>query len=248
MTKPCTEAVASLTGSADFINVLGVHLHEDKEEMLQIARGTGLGLFFVNSYMPRFVERYDGVFYVPHAMSYSLAGLVLPYATDSLLYGVALPDAQIGLEVFNHYGVTNPTIVSSTIDLVHYVDEALPIGVSTVSSLEAGKPTSREYAFEAIFAGAPPSVASFSPVESNSKRDNVIKGLRSIKPGDLSELGKTIALNAGLILYAGGVVKSIEEGYTEASKLIISGAAWDQLEEFVTAAGGSTVFLEKLVR
>lgn len=29
VTKPCSEAVASLTGSADFLSVLGITLHED---------------------------------------------------------------------------------------------------------------------------------------------------------------------------------------------------------------------------
>lgn len=215
--------------------------------MQQIVRETGLGLFFVNSYMPLFMSRYDGVFYAPHAMSYALAGLVLPYSTDSLLYGVALPDAKIGLEIFNHYGVTNPTIVSSTIDDIHFVDEALPIGVTTISCLQAEMPVSQRHEFRSLFTDQPPSVESFSPVLTNSKRDNVVKGLRSITSGELSDLGKTIALNAGLILQAAGVVSSIDEGYMQASKLITSGAAWQQLEDFVEAAGGSAGFVKKLV-
>jgi anthranilate phosphoribosyltransferase len=245
--KPCTEAVASLTGSADFINVLGITAHKDARVMQQIVHDTGLGLFFVNSYMPRFMSRYDGVFYAPHAMSYALAGLVLPYKTDSLLYGVALPNAELGLEIFDHYGVSNPTIVSSTTDGVHFVDEALPVGTTTVSSLQAKKPVSQHHAFEHVFGGSPPSLESFSPVLTNNKHDNVMKGLHSIIPGKLSDLGKTIALNAGLILQAAGVVNSISDGYVQTSELIVSGAAWRQLENFTEVAGGSAAFVRTLV-
>jgi len=245
--KPCTEAVASLTGSADFINVLGITAHKDARAMQHVVRDTGLGLFFVNSYMPRFMSRYDGVFYAPHAMSYALAGLVLPYRTDSLLYGVALPNAELGLEIFDHYGVSRPTIVSSTIDGVHFVDEALPTGITTVSNLQAKKPVSQRHTFEHLFGDSPPSIESFSPVISNNKRDNVIKGLHSIIPGALSDLGKTIALNAGLILQAASIVDSISDGYTQTSELIISGAAWKQLENFTEAAGGSAAFVRTLV-
>jgi len=247
VTKPCTEAVSSLTGSADFLDVLGIQAHKDKEHMRDIALQTGLGLFFVNSYMPNFMERYDGVFYTPHAMSYALAGLVSPYSTDSLLYGIALADTDLSLEVFKRYEIPNPTVVSSTLDGIHFVDEALMVGKTSISTSKEGLPRHKTYEFGRLLSDQPVSIESFSPANSTHKKDNVLKGLRSILPKSRSDLSKTIALNAGLIMYAGQVTESIEEGYRLACDLIYNGSAWAQLHEFVTASEGNSTLLKTLV-
>jgi len=245
VTKPCTEAISSLTGSADFLQVLGIEAHKDKDKdkMRDIALKTGLGLFFVNSYMPQFMERYDGVFYAPHAMSYALAGLVSPFSTDSLLYGLALEDTALSYEVFKHYNITNPTVVSSTVDGVHFVDEALLVGKTSISTAT----NNGVYEFSKIIGGSPIKIESFEPAKSATKKDNVLKGLRSILPGSHSDLSRTIALNAGLIMYAGGVVDSIEQGYDIAMALIADGSAWKQLHEFVEAAHGNVELLQTIV-
>lgn len=244
--KPCTEAISSLTGSADFLDVLGIQAHRDKEHMKNIALQTGLGLFFVNAYMPNFMERYDGVFYAPHAMSYALAGLVSPYGTNSLLYGVALADTELSVEVFKRYKISNPTVVSSTPDDIHFVDEALMIGKTSVSTLNEGAPEKKVYEFGKILLNQPVDPESFSPAKSAQKKDNILKGLRSILPKSRSDLSKTIALNAGLIMYASRIVQSIEEGYRLASTLIYDGSAWEQLKEFVIASEGDVALLKTL--
>lgn len=244
--KPCSEAISSLTGSADFLDILEIKAHKNKEHMRDIALQTGLGLFFINSYMPRFTDRYDGVFYAPHAMSYALAGLVSPYATDSLLYGLALENTDLSSEVLCHYNIPNSAVVSSTLDGIHFVDEALPLGKTSISICNDGQIKHKVYEFEKIITRGPVSIESFSPARSATKKDNVLKGLRSILPGAQSDLSHTIALNAGLILYAGKVTNTIKQGYKVALQLIADGSAWKQLSEFVTIAGGNKQIIKTL--
>jgi len=246
VTKPCTEAISSLTGSADFLEVLGIQAHKEKERMREIALTTGLGLFFVNSYMPEFMKRYDGVFYAPHAMSYALAGLVSPYNTDSLLYGLALADTELSFNVFEKYKISNPNVVSSTLDGIHFVDEALLLGKTFISTARQGRGEAKTYEFGQLLSDKPVTLESFSPAQSSRKKDNVLKGLRSILPNSQSDLSRTVALNAGLIMYAGQVVESVEEGYTLAATLIKDGSAWTQLNEFVSAAEGNRQLLADL--
>jgi anthranilate phosphoribosyltransferase len=187
------------------------------------------------------MSRYDGVFYAPHVMSHALAGLVLPFKTDALLYGLSLKDVRLSIELFRHYLVTNPHTISSTIDGVHYVDEALPAGLTRIGSWR-DKYHEEVYAFGDLLPFKPITSSSYSQAN-GGQRDNIVKGLLAILPGAKGDLSKTIALNAGTVLYTAGVTKSIVAGYHASLEQIAKGAAWSQLVEFTEASGGNVAVL-----
>lgn len=131
--KPVSSATSSLTGSADFASIVDIRADIEPERMHDVALATGLGIFSVASCTPKFVDSYDGIFFAPHAMSFGLAGLLAPYQTDSLVYGLAHPKTELSYEVYRAFDVERPTIVSGSMDGVHYIDEALPLGTTRVS-------------------------------------------------------------------------------------------------------------------
>lgn len=230
--KPVSSATSSLTGSADFASIVGIRADIELEHMHDVALATGLGIFPVASCTPKFVDSYDGIFFAPHAMSFGLAGLLAPYQTDSLIYGLAHPRTKLSHEVYSAFGVERPTVVSGSMDGVHYIDEALPLGVTRISDDEG----TAEYAFGEILPAV--SEQSFTQARHGSREDNVAKGLRALTPGSQSELRHTIALNSGLVLHAAGVVCSIEQGYQDSLEVIEDGRVLRHLKELVTATGG----------
>ncbi len=242
--KTVSGATSSLTGSADFASHLGIHNTTNTERSREITLRTGLGIFSVASCIPEFVRRYDGIFYAPHAMSFGLAGLLAPYKTDGLLYGLAHQNTDLSASVLSDYGAENPLVVSTNVDGIRFVDEALPTGTTSISSLRLGRTLHQRYRFGDTL--PPVDATSYLQVATQDSAANVEKGLRALLPKSESDLRHTVALNAGLILCAAGVQPNPNEGYAASLEYIDSGTTARHLQHFVDIAADGPHQLDEL--
>jgi anthranilate phosphoribosyltransferase len=235
--KSCSSSTSSVTGSSDFIEILGANLKHSKEDMIEIMRQTKLGFFKIENLIPHFDSVYGGKFYAPHVLSFGLAGIVLPFKPDNMLYGLAHPNIGLVTRVFKKFGYENLMAVSTTDNGIHFLDEVGVFGVTSIMGIRDGE--------IGEIAHLQPGVSLDFPRYSRS----------SIKPGVTVEenialaidvlLGKgerartdIVCINAATLLYLGKKVKSLTEGYRLATEIISSGAPVQKLKEFIIATEG----------
>ena len=125
--KACSASTSSKTGSSDFLSILGIDINKDNELKEEILNETGIMFFLIEKATPKFAEKYEGIFYAPHAMSFALAALSFPYKVDVMVYGLSHPNVNLSVEILKEFGFENAFVYSSTEDGIHYLDE---LGIS----------------------------------------------------------------------------------------------------------------------
>lgn len=234
--KLSAPSTSSMTGSQDFSEVIGSNVQIPRTVMSAIAADVGVGFFPVENVLPKFASLYTGVFLAPHAMSFALAAMTCDFSTDHMLYGVAHPNLGLSLEIFKHYGLPQATVVSSSADNVHYVDEALDCGQTLVQSYIGVEQTPLVIELSGMTNSPYEKVLEAVAQETNAAK-NVIKGLSGLtKPSSI--LAKQIALNAALLLHACSMDNSLETLYANCLETIRTGEPVDKLRQFITATGG----------
>ena len=112
--KACSHSTSSKTGSTDFLDICGINVNIPFEKKVEILQKFHISFFSIEETTPKFAKVYGGIFYVPHAMSFGLAGLSFPIKIDSLAYGLSHPNVKLSTEVLKKFGVENSIIYSST--------------------------------------------------------------------------------------------------------------------------------------
>ena len=121
--KPCSMATSSMSGSFDFLNMVGVNTQLSIEETKKIFDETRFGLFAIEKLVPKFDSVYGNVFYAPNILSYGLAALICPIKPDIVLYGLANKDIELSGQVLRGYNVNRYRIVSSEYNNIFFMDE-----------------------------------------------------------------------------------------------------------------------------
>ena len=110
--KPCSAATSSITGSKDFLLLVGANLN-GTEEMVDVMVGTGFGAYSIEAMVPRFDSVYGGRVYSPTPLSFALPAMINPVVCDSVFYGVSHPDISLALEVFSELGYKDAILEGS---------------------------------------------------------------------------------------------------------------------------------------
>lgn len=248
ISKPCSSSTSSTTGSSEFISILGANINIPHEEMISIMEKTGIGFFSIENTIPKFDKLYGGLFFAPHALSFCLAGLLSPVETDYLLYGLAHPNLTLSLSVFKLFNLQSVFCVNSTPDGIHYIDELLPLGTSSVQGYKKGEEIGSYKTFSVSDLLDLPNYSHQTIKCEKNKEKNVLKALTGmIGKGD-SAVIDTIAINSGTILYQTGQVDNMRDGYETSIKIIKSGEPIKKMSAFILATGGDTRILEKYIK
>ena len=234
--KPCSMATSSMSGSFDFLNMVGVNTQLSIEDSKKILNETGLGIFAIEKLLPNFDSVYGDVFYAPNILSYGLAALICPIKPDIVLYGLANKDIEICEQVLRKYNVNRYRIVSSEINKILFIDELNIFGKSYI--LDDNMSEKHMYEFEKILNLNKYNYDIDSIKQSNNKMDNINIALNILKGDCDTAYSKAVALNAGNILQLSGIVNTIEEGYYKALKKIKTGECIYELEKIIIASGG----------
>ena len=244
--KPVSASTSSLTGSSDFLKMVGVNLDLTQDEVIDSLKTVGFGAFNIEKVIPKFDKIYGGKFYTPHILSFGLPALATPIKPDRVLYGISHPNVTLAASVLQRYGFENSMIVSSTHNNVHYIDELIPMGQNHVCGVIGGQrgPTisfraSRElslnrYRIEDIKEGL-------------TAEDNVKIAVKVLAGKGSPAQTDTVCLNAGNLLYLAGKVPDYTDGFFKAKKMISSGAAIEKLFEVIKSTRGDSTIVERIL-
>lgn len=243
--KPCALATSSVSGSKDFINIVGAKFLEPNE-MIEVLLATGFGIFPIEELIPRFNAVYGGRTFGPTPLSFALPAIVNPIACDAVLYGLSHPNIGLSLSVFQDLGQKNVMVVSSSSDGIHFIDELSTVATNWLGRIENSvvgevnefsptnitlKPASKS---NELKSGA-------SIIENAQLATQILQGK---KPGALED---TIAMNTACILLIAEKVLNLKEGFDLAIEVIRSGAGFKKLQQFIDATGGSRQALSTIV-
>lgn len=245
--KPCSRSTSSLTGSADFVEKLGIKLKIDSEKTEQILKTTGLGFFSIESQIQKFDSLYGGKFHAPHALSFALAALVLPIKPNLMFFGLSHPAVSTSVKVLDKFGYKNSFVVASTDNGLHYIDEVAVFGTTYVCGNRNGKVGEVNCIQIANELDLPRySREDIKPGE--NIEENILLGLKVLQGiGDLAR-EDMVCVNSGTILYLGRKVKNLNDGYLLSKNIIKEGKAMEKVRQLIIETGGDMDILNQLLK
>ncbi|PDZ70803.1 anthranilate phosphoribosyltransferase [Bacillus pseudomycoides] len=238
-------STSSLTGSADFMSILGVNVSNNIEKSISNLIQTGFGFFSIENLIPKFDKVYGQRMFVPNPLSYAFPALISPVKYDALLYGLADSNIALSMDVFSKLGYEDVMVVNSTDDNLHFLDE---IGLFECNYI--GR----------IIGGVQGSIQKLDPVrELNIKKYLTEDLITGRTPEENVELaidvlcgkGKAIyediiCVNAAAILLLAKKVKSLKEGFGLAKSHIHTRKAYYKTLEIIEVNGGSDMLIKSI--
>mgnify|MGYP001623032039 CR=1 FL=1 len=245
--KACSHSTSSKTGSSDFLDICGLDLNIPFKNKIEILKKYNIAFFSIEETTPKFAELYGGLFYVPHAISFALAGLSFPIKIDALAYGLSHPNVKLSAEVLKSFGIKNALAYSSTFDGIHFMDELLPIGRVNFARIKNG------YVERTISADIQDTLNVNSTFKLQSikekfdKTENVIASLKILRgEGELSQID-AICVNSAIFLLLANKANSLKEGYEIAKNKLKSHKIWDLFINVLTKYRGNEKHIKDLL-
>ena len=242
--KPGSAATSSISGSRDILNVVGA-VPLDPTGMIDVLLSIGIGMFSIENLIPKFDGVYGGKTFGPTPLSFALPAIINPVASDVELYGLSHPNVKLSLETFLELGYKNVMVVSSTNDMVNYVDELSATQFNYMGRLQNGIVGPIEEFSAAEITGH--ALSEWEQLRSGiSLIENAqifIRVLQGKLPGACED---TVALNAAAILMLDGRVTNLVDGYKLSIEVIRSGAAFKKLQQFIEMTGGNLKALQTI--
>ncbi len=235
--KTCSSSTSSISGSSDFMENVGANISISSKLMINVLKETGLGFFKIENRIKKFDALYGGKFYAPHILSFGLAGLLLPFKPDILLYGLSHPNVDLSARVFDRLGYKDVMIVSTTDNGIHFLDEVGIFGSTSIVGIRGG-------VIGNVKSIQPGNILNLPRYDRNSispgfdERSNVKKSIDALSGNENGAIEDMICVNASTILYLTGNAKNISEGFIKSKESIRSGRAMRTLEKFILATGG----------
>lgn len=245
--KPGSFSTSSITGSADFMDIIGAKKNISLDESISILRKCGFAFFGIEDIIPKFDNIYGGNFYAPHVLSFGLAALVCPIKTDVTLYGLAHPNVELALDVLKDFGLTNAMIVSSTDDDIHFIDEMGIFGTTRLIGTTDGINNGSLLKFNPLDELNLPKYTSNDIKQGKNKEENVGYILKALNGKGTQAHEDIICINCSNILYLSGIAENLSEGFEMSKKAIKTGQGLKKLEEYVLLTGGNLDNIRKLL-
>lgn len=245
--KPGSFSTSSISGSGDFMDLVGVNKKISLNKSINILKKCGFVFFEIEDVIPKFDSIYGGNFYAPHILSFGLAALVCPIKTDVVLYGLAHPNVELSLNVLKEFDIKNIMVVSSTDDDIHFIDEMGIFGNTRLVGTIDGKNNGELLIFNPLKELNLPKYTSKDIRQGKTKRENVKYILKALKGEGLKAHEDIICINCSNILYLSGIVCNLKEGFDLAKKAIKTGQGLKKLEEYVVLTGGNVNKIKEIL-
>lgn len=240
LVKPCANSVSSVTGSSDFLRLLGVNLNIDDECCEDLVKRLKFGFFSIEGRIPRFDAVYGGRFRVPHVLSFGLPAIVNPFQVDSLLYGIAHPNVELAAQVLFSFGYPQAFVFSTTDNGVHFVDEIGAAGKTFVIGYRDGVMGLQE-CYDTLEMLELPCYQRLDIRPGENALLNTQYALAAILGKGQRAHEDIIAINAGTFLFLAGQVENLKEGFLKAKSIMLSGAVRDLLIALIDATCGDRI-------
>ena len=229
--KHGSRSIASLSGSADVLEVLGVNIYISPEAVEELIEEVGIAFLYAPLFHPVMgkvlpPEKDLGI----KTIFYTIIGpLINPSRASRHVLGVYKPDlldpvAEVAMAV----GYKRALIVHGTDGL----DEISLLGCTKINEINHGKLTSYEITPEefGLSRCTLEEIATGTPEENAQMIKDVFSGK------DKGPRRQAVVFNAAGALMIGEKVGSFSEGIELANELIDSGAAEDKLHKLITAS------------
>jgi anthranilate phosphoribosyltransferase len=224
--KHGNRALSSRSGSADVLEVLGIRLDLDADQVARCIDEAGIGFIFAPAFHPAMAKMMPVRRELAIRTAFNILGpLTNPARPSFQLVGVGHPDlAELVAGALAALGVQRALVVAGA----GGPDELTCAGENVVLTVEDG--------------GVTRSVLSAGDVDLDSNPLDAIRGgtpgenaetLRSVLEGKPSAVADCVLLNAGAAFVAAGRVDSIGEGVDVARTVISSGQALAALDRLV---------------
>lgn len=234
--KPGSSATSSVSGSKDLIYALGAVLL-DTPEMIEVMHQTKLGIFPIESQIPRFDAVYGGKIFGPTPLSFGLPAIVNPLACDAVYYGLAHPNVELAQATLLGLGFEDAMVVTSSHDSVHFVDELSSLSQNKAGLIKDGVMQSADATLVSDLKFDHCDATALQAKD--SLFENVQYVLQVLKGKSPESAKRTVALNAAGILLLAKKSETFADAYVRSVQAIESGAAYEKLCQFVEATGGS---------
>ncbi|MET4577384.1 anthranilate phosphoribosyltransferase [Ottowia thiooxydans] len=216
-------SVSSKSGSADVLESLGVNINLKPEQIAQSIAETGMGFMFAPNHHPAMknvapVRKEMGV----KTFFNILGPLTNPAGAPNILMGVFHPDL-VGIQVraLQRLGAEHAVVVYGRDGM----DEVSLGSATAVGELKNGEIS--EYEIHPEDFGLQMVSNRALKVETPEQSMAMLKGVLDGQPGAPRDI---VLLNAGVALYAAGVVSTMKDGVVRAREAIDSGAARGKLD------------------
>ncbi len=217
-------SVSSKSGSADVLEALGVSLNLKPEQIAQSIAETGIGFMFAPNHHPAMknvapVRKEMGV----KTFFNILGPLTNPAGAPNILMGVFHPDL-VGIQVraLQRLGAEHAVVVYGRDGM-----DEVSLGAATmVGELKNGEIL--EYEIHPEDFGLSMVSNRALKVETPEQSMGMLRGVLDGQAGAARDI---VLLNAGVALYAAGVVATMKDGVARARQAIDSGAARAKLDQ-----------------
>jgi anthranilate phosphoribosyltransferase len=224
--KHGNRAVSSSSGSADVLEALGVNIQLKPEQVAACVEKVGAGFMFAPAHHQAMkhaapVRKELGV----RTIFNILGPLTNPAGAPNTVMGVFHPDlVGIQVRVMSRLGANHVLVVYG----VEGLDEISLSGETMVGELRDGE--IHEYTVHPEDFGMPVYGSRALRVANSEESKEKVLAALSNEDGPVRDI---VLLNAGAVVYAAGLAKSIREGIDRARDSVKSGAAMAKLEELV---------------
>lgn len=242
--KHGNRAVTSKTGSADVLESLGIRIDLTPEEAAAALRDHGFAFFFAPNYHPAFKHiipiRKLCASRGQRTIFNFLGPLLNPARPTAQLLGVPKPELCKPLaQALQSLGLRRAMVVSGAVpdpaapthdpELgVRSLDEISTLGPSTVAEFYQARALAISQLHPETFPLQPVAFADLSGGDRDANAEIIRQILRGRDRGPRAD---AVKLNAGVVLFVVGRVRSISEGWELTDTLIHDGRAWAKLEQ-----------------
>jgi len=231
--KNVSHATSSLLGSADFLSMVGANIKIKANKMLEIVKKIGFGAFSIEGLVLEFDLCYGGRFFTPTSLSYGLAAILSPFSTKFLYYGLSLPDVAKSINILSYFGFENILAVTNLYDGKHCIDEILPVGKNIIMEFKNSNIVKKKLLWYKKYN------FNIKPLLAKEKPEKQIKYILELLQGKGDDVSiDALCLNSGAILYLGGVVRTLKDGYHFSKSLLKKKIPFYNLLEFIKLTGG----------
>lgn len=230
--KHGNRALSSSSGSADVLEVLGVPLDLDAEDVARCIDEAGIGFIFAPAFHPAMAKVMPVRRELGTRTFFNLLGpLTNPARPSYQLVGVGHPDwAELVAGALAALGTTRALVVHGA----GGADELTCAGENLILTVEDGNVSQSVLSPGAVGLSHAP----LDAIRGGSPEENA-ETMRRTLDGDAGPVLDCVLLNAGAALVAAGRAGTIREGIEQASSIIESGEARAALERLVAVCAAA---------
>lgn len=246
--KTVSRATSSITGSSDIFELVGVNLNLPIDKMVNVSLKTKLGIFDINTIVPRLNQVYDGRLHNVQVFAGLVGGaaMVNPVDANLINYGLTRGATKLCLAILSKlYSDKNIIVIQGKDPYGTPVIDQISISANTeiAQNIKDQKIvreiTPKDFGFD---------FTPFMYIETaQNQRENLDEFTKILIGRGSEELKRAVAMEVALNLLGLEVVDNLKTGADLALETINAGTGINVLEELVICSGGNIQQFNELV-